>query len=43
MINIRYKLVEPRNIVEEFVDEEVLDDEIIVKPKYLSICHADQR
>lgn len=28
MINIRYKLVEPRNIVEEFVDEEVLDDEI---------------
>lgn len=43
MINVRYKLVEPRNIVEEFVDENVLDDEIIVKPKYLSICHADQR
>lgn len=43
MINVRYKLIEPRNIVEEFVDENVLDDEIIVKPKYLSICHADQR
>ncbi len=43
MINIRYKLTSPKQIVEEFVDEKVENDEIIVRPKYLSICAADQR
>lgn len=43
MINIRYKLISPMQIIEEFVDEIVDQDEIVVRPKYLSICKADQR
>lgn len=43
MINIRYKLINPHQIVEDFVDETVLEDEVVVRPKYLSICKADQR
>lgn len=43
MINVRYKLISPKQIVEEFVDEHVNDNELVVRPKYLSICAADQR
>ena len=43
MINIRYKLINPKQIIEEFVDEKVLDGDVVVRPKYLSICKADQR
>ena len=43
MINVRYKLINPKQLIEEFVEESVNSDEIIVRPKFLSICRADQR
>lgn len=43
MINVRYKLINPKQLIEEFVEENVNNDEIIVRPKFLSICRADQR
>ncbi len=42
MINEVYRLVAPKQICTDFV-EEVVVDEIVVKPTYLSICAADQR
>ena len=42
MINYKYQLVSPRKIVKKIFDESV-DNRIIVKPTYMSICAADQR
>ncbi len=42
MINEVYRLIAPKQIRTDFV-EEIVQDEVIVKPKYLSICAADQR
>lgn len=42
MINEVYRLVAPKQICTDFV-EEVVVDEVVVKPTYLSICAADQR
>lgn len=43
MINQRYRLVAPKQIRIDFIDEVVNDSEIVVRPSYLSICAADQR
>ena len=43
MINERIKLVAPRRMEIFFEDEEITEDSVIVRPKYLSICAADQR
>lgn len=43
MINIKYRLIAPNQIDVQFVDEELNDYELVVKPRYLSICKADQR
>lgn len=43
MINERIKLVAPRRMEIFFEDEEITDDSVIVRPRYLSICAADQR
>lgn len=42
MINEVYRLIAPKQIRVDFVDEDITD-EIVVKPTYLSICAADQR
>ena len=43
MINQAYRLIAPRQISVDFVDEILTNNNVIVRPKYLSICAADQR
>lgn len=43
MINCHYRLESPKRIGVDFVDEELTDDMVVVKPLYLSICAADER
>lgn len=43
MINQIYQLVSPRQIEISYKDESLAQDKIVVRPKYLSICNADQR
>lgn len=43
MLNQVYRLVSPKQFEAITVNEVVTEDDIIVRPKYLSICHADQR
>ena len=42
MINYIYQLVAPGSFSVKF-DDLSLEDQVIVKPEYMSICHADQR
>ena len=43
MLNQVYRLVDPRQIEVQTVAEEITDNDIVVRPKYLSVCHADTR
>lgn len=43
MINQVYRLTAPRRIETHYLEEAISSDKIIVRPTYLSICHADQR
>ncbi|AEV96050.1 ribitol-5-phosphate dehydrogenase [Pediococcus claussenii] len=43
MLNQVYRLVSPRQIETQTVNENLGTDDIIVRPTYLSVCHADQR
>lgn len=43
MLNTIYRLVSPRQIVATTVEEIIDMDSVVVRPLYLSICHADQR
>ena len=43
MLNAVYRLVAPRRIEVEFSDININSNQVIVRPTYLSICHADQR
>ncbi len=43
MLNTVYRLVAPRRIEVEFNEINVDQETLIVRPKYLSICNADQR
>ena len=43
MINQIYRLVAPKQIRTEFVDFNLGEDNVVVRPTYLSICAADQR
>lgn len=43
MINQAYRLIAPKQIRADFVDLKMDDENIIVRPTYLSICAADQR
>lgn len=43
MINNVYRLVSPKLIEKTIVDEQITEKTVIVRPSYLSICHADQR
>lgn len=43
MINYVYRLVSPRVITVKYQNIDINGDRVIVRPKYMSICHADQR
>lgn len=43
MLNTVYRLVAPRRFEVEFNDIDLHAGQVIVRPTYLSICHADQR
>ena len=43
MINQVIKLVAPRRMETFFKEENIDDNSIVVRPRYLSICAADQR
>ncbi len=43
MINQSYRLTSPRVIKAELIDEKLKEDDLIVRPTYLSICAADMR
>jgi ribitol-5-phosphate 2-dehydrogenase len=43
MLNKVYRLVSARQFEAVTIEEEINDDTVIVRPTYLSICHADQR
>lgn len=43
MLNTVYRLTQPRKIELEFSEIDITGPDVIVRPKYLSICHADQR
>lgn len=43
MLNTVYRLVAPRRFEVAFNDIDLWSGQVIVRPTYLSICHADQR
>lgn len=43
MLNTVYQLVAPRRFEVVFKDINVTEDQVLVRPTHLSICHADQR
>lgn len=43
MLNSVYQLVAPRRFETVFQEIEIQSDNVIVRPTYMSICHADQR
>lgn len=43
MINQAYRLIAPKQIRADFVDLKIDENNVIVRPTYLSICAADQR
>lgn len=43
MISQTYRLVSPKQIRTDLVEEDVSDNNVVVRPTYLSICAADQR
>ncbi|WP_152668282.1 alcohol dehydrogenase catalytic domain-containing protein, partial [Lactiplantibacillus herbarum] len=43
MLNQVYRLVDPRQFEVQTVAEEVTANDIVVRPRYLSVCHADTR
>ncbi len=43
MLNTVYRLTAPRQIEAIQFDEKIDENTVIVRPTYLSICHADQR
>ena len=42
MLNYVYQLITPKTISVKYEDVEV-ENQVIVKPEYLAVCHADQR
>lgn len=43
MINQSYRLVAPKQIRTDFIDEIIDSENVVIRPTYLSICAADQR
>lgn len=43
MLNTKYRLTAPKRFEAVFEDEKINADTVVVRPTYLSVCHADQR
>jgi len=43
MISQTYRLFSPKQIRVDLIDEQICENDVVVKPTYLSICAADQR
>lgn len=43
MLNTKYRLTAPKRFEAVFEDEKIKPDTVVVRPTYLSVCHADQR
>lgn len=43
MISKTYRLISPKQIRVDLVDEKLKENEVVVRPSYLSICAADER
>lgn len=43
MINYVYRLVAPRQIRVDYIENYITTDQVVVRPTYMSICAADQR
>ena len=43
MLNVVYRLISPKRIEANFTDIKLDTNGIVVRPRFLSICHADQR
>lgn len=43
MISQTYRLISPKQIRTDLVEEKLTSDKVVVRPTYLSICAADQR
>ena len=43
MINTIYRLISPKMIDIAYEEVNIKDNQVIVRPTYLSICKADQR
>ena len=43
MLNHIYRLIKPKTFEYSCSDIDLTDDKVLVRPTYLSICHADQR
>ena len=43
MINQVVKLVAPRRMEMFFKEEDIDENSVVIRPKYMSICAADQR
>lgn len=43
MINTVYRLIAPKSIRADFVDLNIDEERVIIRPTYLSICAADER
>ena len=43
MINQRYRLISPKIIRVDFTEDAIGEQDVVVRPQYLSICAADQR
>lgn len=43
MLNERYRLIAPRQLRIDFVDEVIGDNDVVVRPTLMAICAADQR
>ena len=43
MINQVYRLVSPRQFEVANINKELNSEQVVIKPTYLAICHADQR
>lgn len=43
MLNHVYRLVAAKQFEVALIEENVLDNQVVVRPKLLSLCHADQR
>lgn len=43
MINHTYRLIAPKVFRTDFIEQQIHEDDVVVRPSYLSICAADQR